>query len=149
MTTYVFTQPQAMATAATDLAGIGSGLSAAYAAAVPTTTVVAAAGDEVSAAIASLFSGHAQSFRALGARAAAFHEQFVQALASGGSAYSGTEAANAAEGLIFIDAVAGTVTTVERIPQTVKTAERTLVLEVGTQVATDEEILLGLKKEGE
>ena len=77
---------------------------------------------------------------ALGARAAAFHEQFVQALASGGSAYSGTEAASAAAGgVIFIDVVAGTVTT----------AEQTLVLEVETQVATDERILLGLKKEEE
>ena len=147
---FVVAVPEFMTSAASDLAGIGTAVSAAHAdAAVPTTTVVAGAGDEVSAAIASLFSGHAQSFQALGARAAAFHEQFVQALASGGSAYSGTEAANAAEGLIFIDVVAGTVTTVERIPQTVKTAERTLVLDVETQAATDEQILLGLKKEGE
>jgi hypothetical protein len=85
---------------------------------------------------------------ALGARAAAFHEQFVQALASGGSACSGTEAASAAAGgVIFIDVVAGGYT-VEHVAQTVKTAEQTLVLEVQTQVATDERILLGLKKKG-
>jgi PE family len=42
--------------------------------------VVAAAGDEVSAAIASLFSGHAQAYRSLSAQAAVFHAQFVRAL---------------------------------------------------------------------
>jgi len=61
-----------VASAASDLAGIGSGLTAANAAAAPSTTaVVAAAGDEVSAAIASLFSTHAQAFQAFGAQAAA------------------------------------------------------------------------------
>lgn len=37
---------------------------------------------------------------ALGARAAAFHEQLVQALTSGGNAYNSTEAANAAAGVL-------------------------------------------------
>ncbi|HYQ34693.1 MAG TPA: PE family protein [Mycobacterium sp.] len=65
--------PEFVASAATDLSNIGSGLSVANAvAAAPTTAVVAAAGDEVSAAIASLFSGHAKGFQALSARAAAF-----------------------------------------------------------------------------
>ena len=78
---FVIAVPEFVASAATDLSTIGSGLSAANAAAVaPTTAVVAAAGDEVSAAIASLFSGHAQEFQALGARAAAFHAEFVRAL---------------------------------------------------------------------
>jgi len=56
---------------------------------------VAAAGDEVSAAVASLFSGHGQAFQALGAQAAAFHDQFVQALNAGAGAYASTEAASA------------------------------------------------------
>jgi hypothetical protein len=43
----------------------------------PTTGVVAAAEDEVSAAIALLFSNHAQEFQALSAQAGAFHTQFV------------------------------------------------------------------------
>ena len=65
---FVIAVPEFVASAATDLSNIGSGLSAANAAAVaPTTAVVAAAGDEVSAAIASLFSGHAKEFQALGA----------------------------------------------------------------------------------
>ena len=93
---YVVAVPELVASAASDLAGIGSGLSTAHAvAAAPTTAVVAAAGDEVSAAIASLFSGHAKEFQALGARAAAFHAEFVRALSGAGGAYSLTEAANA------------------------------------------------------
>ena len=50
------------------------------AATAPTTAVMAAAGDEVSAAIAALFSAHGQGFQALSARAAAFHSQFVVAV---------------------------------------------------------------------
>ena len=59
------------------------------------TAVVAAAGDEVSAAIASVFSGHAKDFQALSAQAATFHAEFVQALSGAGGAYSVAEAANA------------------------------------------------------
>ena len=61
----------------------------------PTTAVIAAAGDEVSAAIASLFSGHAQAYQALGAQAAAFHCEFTRALTAAGGAYAAAEAANA------------------------------------------------------
>ena len=93
---FVIAVPEFVASAATDLSTIGSGLSAANAAAAaPTTAVGAAAGDEVSAAIASLFSWHAKEFQALGARAAAFHAEFVRALSGVGGAYSLTEAANA------------------------------------------------------
>ena len=93
---YVVAAPEFLASAASDLSGIGSSLSAGHAvAAVPTTAVVAAAGDEVSAAVASLFSGHGQAFQALGAQAAAFHDQFVQALNAGAGAYASTEADSA------------------------------------------------------
>ncbi len=93
---YVVLTPEMLSAAATDVAGIGSSLSAANAAATaPTTAVVAAAGDEVSAAIASLFSSHAQQFQVLSAQAAAFHDQFVQALTAGAGRYAATEAANA------------------------------------------------------
>ena len=75
---YVIAAPELMTSAATDLSNIGSALSAARAAAATSTTgVLTAAEDEVSAAIASLFSAHGQGFQALGAQAAAFHEQFV------------------------------------------------------------------------
>ena len=92
----VVAMPEVLGTAATDLAGLGSTLSAAHAAAATQTTgVLAAAEDEVSAAIAAVFSTHGQGFHALSARAAAFHDQFVQALNSAGAAYAGAEAANA------------------------------------------------------
>ncbi|MCV7091548.1 PE family protein, partial [Mycobacterium interjectum] len=88
--------PDAVATAAENVAGIASSLSAANsAAAVPTTGVLAAAGDEVSTAIASLFTSHAAQYQALSAQAAAFHAQFVQALNAAGGAYASAEAANA------------------------------------------------------
>jgi hypothetical protein len=58
--------------------------------------VIAAGSDEVSAAIASLFSSHGKAFQALSAQAAAFHSRFVQALIAGAGAYAGAEAANAA-----------------------------------------------------
>ena len=93
---YVIAATNMLASAAADVAGIGSSLSAARSvAAAPTTAVVAAAEDEVSAAIASLFSGHGQTFQALSAQAAAFHGEFVRALNSAGGAYVAAEAANA------------------------------------------------------
>ncbi|WP_139825280.1 PE family protein, partial [Mycobacterium conspicuum] len=93
---HVFTAPDLVATAASDVAGIGSTLRAANcAAASHTTAVIAAADDEVSAAVASLFSRHAQQFQALSAEAAEFHEGFVQALTAGAGTYAATEAANA------------------------------------------------------
>ena len=65
---FVIATPEFVTAAATDLANIGSTLSAANAAAAaPTTGVLAAAEDEVSAAIAALFSGHGQALS--GARA--------------------------------------------------------------------------------
>ena len=77
---YVIAAPEMLAAVAADAAGIGSSLSAANSvAAARTTAVMAAAEDEVSAAIAELFSGHGQRFQALSAQAAAFHNQFVQA----------------------------------------------------------------------
>ena len=76
---YVIAATDMLATAAADVAGIGSSLSAANSvAAAPTTAVVAAAEDEVSAAIASLFSSHGQAFQTLSAQAGAFHAQFVR-----------------------------------------------------------------------
>jgi PE family len=94
---YVIAAPGMLAATAADVAGIGSSLSEANGAAAPATTrVIAAGSDEVSAAIASLFSGHGKGFQALSAQAAAFHSRFVQALIGGAGAYAGAEAANAA-----------------------------------------------------
>src|SRR6201993_3926024 len=93
----VIATPDVMAAAATDLANIGTTIRAATsAAAIQTAGMLVAAEDEVSAAIAALFSAHGQGFQALGAQAAAFHEQFVQALTVGAGSYVGAEAANVA-----------------------------------------------------
>jgi PE family len=82
--------------AATDLAGIGSTISAANAAAASQTATVAAAGaDEISAAIAAAFGTYAQGYQTVSAQVAAFHDQFARALATGGNAYVLAEAANA------------------------------------------------------
>ncbi len=81
---------------ATDLANIGSTIRAADAAAGSSTTgVLAAAEDEVSAAIAAVFSAHGQGFQALSAQAVAFHDQFVKTLSEARNAYAAAEAANA------------------------------------------------------
>jgi hypothetical protein len=85
-----------MTVAATDLANIGSTISAAHmAAATPTVAVIPAAADEVSSSIAHLFSQHAQDYQALAGQAAAFHEKFVQQLTSSAGSYAHAEAANA------------------------------------------------------
>ncbi len=94
---YVIADPQMMTAAAADLATIGSNVNAAHmVAAGPTTAVLPAAADEVSAGIAHLFSQHAANYQALAGQAAAFNDQFVQTLKSGGAAYAQAEASSAA-----------------------------------------------------
>ncbi len=93
---FVVAVPDAVATAAENVANIGSTLNAASSAAAANTTgVLAAASDEVSTAIASLFSSHAAQYQYASAQAAAFHAQFVQLLQGAGGAYAATEAASA------------------------------------------------------
>jgi triacylglycerol lipase len=93
---FVVAVPEMVASATSALGSLGSSISAATtASAAHTTSVAAAGGDEVSAAIAEVFSGHAQQFRAVSAQAAAFHAQFVQALNAAGGAYTAAEAPNA------------------------------------------------------
>jgi len=94
---YVIAAPEMMTAAASDLASIGSNVDAAHmVAAARTTSVIPAAADEVSAAIASVFANHAQAFQGLAGKAAAFQDQFVQTLKNGGAAYAQTEATSAA-----------------------------------------------------
>ena len=94
---FVIAAPEMMASAASDVAAIGSNLSAAHtAAAAPTIAVVPAAADEVSGGIAQLFSQHGRYFQALGGQVAAFHEQFVPHLTASAGSYAAAEASNAA-----------------------------------------------------
>jgi hypothetical protein len=93
---FVITVPEAVTGAASNLARIGSAVTAANAAAgLPTTTIVAAGEDEVSAAIAAVFESHARGYQALGAQLSTFHDQFVQTLAAGASWYTAAEVAKA------------------------------------------------------
>lgn len=63
---YLIAAQDVLVAAAADLEGIGSALAAANRAAeAPTTGLLAAGADEVSAAIASLFSGNAQAYQAM------------------------------------------------------------------------------------
>jgi hypothetical protein len=94
---FVTTQPQMLSAAAGNLHGIGSAVSTATAAAAgPTTGVVPAAADEVSALTAAQFGAHAEMYQVISAQAAAIHEQFVATLATSAGSYLATEAANAA-----------------------------------------------------
>ena len=93
---FVTTQPEALSAAATSLAGIGTTTSAQNAAvAAPTTGVIAAAADEVSALTATQFAVHAQMYQAVSAQAEAVHQLFVSTLGTSATSYAITEAANA------------------------------------------------------
>jgi triacylglycerol lipase len=105
---FVVTAPEVLEAAAADVAGIGSSLKAANAAAAaPTTAMLTAAGDEVSAAITSVFSSHARQFQALSAQAAAFHDQLAQTFNSAAWSYVSAEAANASPLLNQVDRAIG------------------------------------------
>jgi hypothetical protein len=93
---FVNTQPTELTAAAENLQGIGSSLAAQnLAAAAPTTGVLPAAADEVSALTAAQFATHAQMYQAISAQAAAVHEMFVNTLGASADSYAATEAANA------------------------------------------------------
>lgn len=98
---FVIAVPEFLSAAATDLANLGSTISAANAAAsIPTTGVLAAGAGDVSAAIAALFGAHAQAYQTISAQAATFHAQFVQTLSAGAGAYANAEAANVQQSLL-------------------------------------------------
>jgi|SRR5271169_1607210 len=98
---FVTAAPELVEAAAQDLAGIRSSLMEASASvAVPTTGVVPAAADEVSAGVAALFGNFGQEFQAVSAQAQAFHAEFVNAMNAGAAAYVSTEAANAGQTLL-------------------------------------------------
>lgn len=93
---FVTTQPELLVAAAANLQSIGSAVSTEnIAAAAPTTGVIPAAADDVSALAAAQFVAQAQAYQAISAQATAIHEMFVTTLASSAGAYAAAEAANA------------------------------------------------------
>jgi hypothetical protein len=98
--TFVTTQPELLTEAAGQLHGIGTAITGQNEAiAGPTTGVIPAAADEVSALTAALFASHAQTYQAVSAQAAAIHEMFVEMLSASAGSYATTEAANAVAAL--------------------------------------------------
>jgi hypothetical protein len=94
---FVITDPDAIATAADELQGIGAALETTNAAAAaPTTGVLPPATDSVSVRTAALLDAQAEQYQALSAQAELFHNQFVQTLITAKNAYAETEATNAA-----------------------------------------------------
>jgi hypothetical protein len=92
---YVTAHPAVMHAAAEDLAGIGAAMSAANSgAAGPTTGVVPAAADQVSALTAAQFARHAGHYQAAATAAVAMHSLLVSTLQANATSYELTEAAN-------------------------------------------------------
>ena len=92
---FVTTQPEALAAAAGKLQGLGSSMSAQNAAAAaPTTGVIPAAADEVSALQATIFAAYGTWYQQVSVRATAIHEMLVNTLGASAGSYGTTEAAN-------------------------------------------------------
>jgi hypothetical protein len=103
---FVTAAPAQVQAAAQGLAGIRSTLAQASASvAAPTTGVVAAAQDEVSAGVAAFFGAFGQEYQFISAQTQALHEQYVNLLNAGAAAYLGTEVANAEQNLLGESAV--------------------------------------------
>ncbi len=119
---YVLALPEVMSVAATNLDSIGSAVTtASHGAASATTKVLAAAEDEVSVAIASLFGAQGQAFQALTAEATALHQSFVQTLTGAAGAYAAAEAANASPLAAIEQALLGAEQEIQRTSTTLTT----------------------------
>jgi hypothetical protein len=95
---FVTALPAMLASAAAELQSIGAVVAAGNtAAAAPTTGVVPAAADEVSALTAAHFTAHGVLYQELSAQATAIHELFVTTLGASAGSYAAAEAANAAQ----------------------------------------------------
>lgn len=93
---FVTNNPEALTAASGSMQDIGLAMTANNAAAAePTTGVVPAAADPVSALTAAQFASHAELYQAISTQAAAIHQQMVATLGSNAGAYAATEAANA------------------------------------------------------
>jgi hypothetical protein len=93
---FVTMQPEILTAASNDLQAIGATVSAQNAAsAAPTTGLIPAAADAVSALTAGQFNAHAAAYQAVSNQAAAIHQMFVETLRSSAGSYAATEVANA------------------------------------------------------
>ncbi|MEE6180030.1 PE family protein [Mycobacterium sp. 050134] len=98
---FVVAVPDEVQAAAQNLANLREAIAEASSSiAGPTTGVVAAAQDQVSAAVAAMFGTFGQEYQVLNVQAQAFHDQFVGLLNAGAGAYLGTDVANAQQSLV-------------------------------------------------
>ncbi|HEU0190716.1 MAG TPA: PE domain-containing protein [Mycobacterium sp.] len=92
---FVTTDPEALTVAANNLAAIGSSMAAENSAAsAPTTGVVPAAADPVSALQATQFAAYGQLYQQVSAQATAIYNLFVHTMRVSADSYGATEAAN-------------------------------------------------------
>jgi hypothetical protein len=92
---FVTTRPEALAYAAGRLQTLGSAMAAESAAvASPTTGVIPAAADEVSALQAAIFDAYGGLYQSVNAQATTIHELFVHTLGASAGSYAATESAN-------------------------------------------------------
>lgn len=91
---YTMVVPGLLDSAARDLDHILARLTAANFAAAPTTRVLTAGADEVSRAIAAVFSQHGQTYQALSRQVLAIQAQSAQLLSQASGSYASAEAAN-------------------------------------------------------
>lgn len=88
--------PEALASAASELETIRAALGSANAAAArPTMSLISAAADEVSAAIARFFTDYAVEFQTLSERVGAAQQNFVRTVSAASNSYLGAEAISA------------------------------------------------------
>jgi hypothetical protein len=93
---FVLVSPEVLAAASAELSGLRAALRAAHAAALVSTTGLAAAGaDEVSADIARVFGTYGNQFQQMSVQAESFHARFVAALNGAQVAYGSEESASA------------------------------------------------------
>lgn len=93
---FVTAQPEMLTIAAENLQAIGFTMAAQNAgAAGPTTGVIPAAADAVSALTAAQFAMHAAMYQAVSVQAATVHDMFVSTLGANAVSYVASEAANA------------------------------------------------------
>ncbi|OBI85369.1 PE family protein [Mycobacterium sp. 1245805.9] len=92
---FLTTQPEALTYAAGKLQTLGSAMAdESVAAAAPTTGVVPAAADEISALQATIFTAYGTLYQSINAQATAIHEMFVNTLGASAGSYGATESAN-------------------------------------------------------
>ncbi|AYE93878.1 hypothetical protein C0J29_02805 [Mycobacterium paragordonae] len=97
---YVVATPDFLTAAAGDLAALGSTVTAAGAvAAHSTTSLLAAAEDEVSTAVATLFSAFGREYQAVARQTSQYQEGLALRLATTANAYQATELANAEQAM--------------------------------------------------